>query len=132
MPIFIDFNPNYKGTHLFQSGVTWMTEIVTAIYREYAIEKKNVGREFSNAVRAHAFCDVCPMARRRNAHNQSKNNKNVVGFDANGKEVYENDDEKRRRIISLHFPLKRMEKMMPEVFTDDAVKVSAYISAVPY
>nr|XP_039263649.1 sulfotransferase family cytosolic 1B member 1-like isoform X1 [Styela clava] len=109
-----------------KAGVTWMTEIVTAIYREYALENPNCAPEFDNAVRAHAFCEVCPMSRRVSGGK----NKKVIGYDANGNEIFENESEKRRRIVSLHFPAKRMEKMMPDAFNNANVKM-IYIARNP-
>lgn len=91
------------------------------MYRQYAIEYPNKAEVFTSAVRAHAFCDICPMARRR--RKKSGQEKKIIGYDANGNEAYETDEIGRRRIVSLHFPVEKMERMIPEAFTNNAVKV---------
>lgn len=80
---------------------------------------------FSGAIRAHGFCTSCPMSRRHS----TKPGMSTVGYDINGNAVYNDEEsyEAPRRLISLHFPESRMERMVPEAFNNKNVKVQPTI-----
>lgn len=105
-----------------KAGVTWMTEVLTAIYSQYAIENPSKAEEYVGAIRAHGFCTSCPLSRRHS----TKSGMSTAGYDVNGNAVFQDEEshhDKPRRLISLHFPASRMESMIPEAFTNKGVKM---------